>query len=218
MIPVPNQIRAARGLCDWTVAELAKKVGVGTTTISAIETGRSAGSLEVMTAIVYAFRNAGVELTEDGGVRPRQSRIVTLNGHKGFCAFFDDIYEAAKTHPQPDMCVSNVREISFERWLGSYDLIHRDRMQRLEQKHRVRALIQIGDDDVAASAYADYRWVAKEHFADLSFYLYGDKTAFIEFSDEDVTITIVDNAAVTHGLRKMFDQSWNSAATSARGT
>ena len=78
MIPTANQIRAARGLCDWTVAELAKRVGVGTTTISAIETGRSAGSLEVMASIVYAFGNAGVELTEDGGVRPRQSKVTVL--------------------------------------------------------------------------------------------------------------------------------------------
>ena len=67
MIVNPNQIRAARALLDWTVAQLGEKVGVGATMISAIETGRSSGSKDVLTSIIYAFQAAGVELTEDGG-------------------------------------------------------------------------------------------------------------------------------------------------------
>jgi len=212
MLVAPNQIRAARGLLDWTVATLAEKVGVGTTTISAIETGRSAGSLEVLSAILYAFQSAGVELSEDGGVRPRQSKVSIYRDHDGFCAFFDDIYEVAKTRDMPDICITNVNEAEYDRWLGAYEPIHAKRMTQLKTKLRV--LMKKHDLHLTSTAYCEYRWVPEEQFADVSLYIYGDKVAFIEFQERNVTVTVVDSKAVTDCLRKMFELSWANASGS----
>lgn len=215
MFPSANQIRAARGLLNWTVAHLAQKVGVGTTTVSAIETGRSSGSVEVLSAIVYTLQAAGVELTEDGGVRPRQSKISLYRGHDGFCAFFDDVYDVAR-EGATDFCVSNCQEALFEKWLGSYDPVHLSRMARL--KHfRMRVLLSEGDMDTSSSAYADYRWVRPEEFMDFSLYIYGNKSAFVDFSENDVSVTIVDNFSVTFSMRKIFDLAWRHAASKPLG-
>lgn len=213
MLIQPNQIRAARGLLDWTVAELGKKVGVGATTISAIETGRSAGSLEVISAIIYAFQSAGVEIADDGGVRPIQSKVSVYRGEDGFRAFFDDVYEVARTHEKPDICITNVNEVDYQRWLGAYDAIHANRMAKLKHS-KFRVLVQKMDLHLVSTAYCEYRWVPPEQFANVSLYIYGDKTAFIEFSSNDVFATIVSNKAVTDSMRKMFDLAWNIASTS----
>jgi transcriptional regulator with XRE-family HTH domain len=214
MLIQANQIRAARGLLDWTVGNLAEKSGIGASQVSAIENGKSAGSIEALSAIVRAFDQAGIELMENGGVRPREarSRIYSYQGYDGFCAFFDEVYETARNIDRPDLCVSNVEEHLFEKWLGAYDSIHMSRMAKLKNR-TVRALLKDTDVYTSSSAYTEYRWVSEDRFAEVSFYLYGDKAAFIEFLENDVVVTVVDSAAVTLAQRKMFELSWNLALT-----
>ena len=62
------QIRAARGLLNWSVRELGKKAGVHWNTVSAIELGKSGGRPETLAAIKKALEKAGVEFTN--GKRP----------------------------------------------------------------------------------------------------------------------------------------------------
>ncbi len=216
MLIQANQIRAARGLLDWTVGNLAEKSGIGASQVSAIENGKSAGSIEAISAIASAFDKAGIELMEDGGVRPRKSRIYSYRGHDGFCAFFDDVYETARNTDHPDFCVSNVEEHLFEKWLGAYDSIHMSRMAKLKNR-TVRALLKGSDVYASSSAYTEYRWVSEDRFAAVSLYLYGDKAAFIEFLENDVVVTVVDSPAVTLAQRKMFELAWSLAFTQPQG-
>ncbi|HEY9147520.1 MAG TPA: helix-turn-helix transcriptional regulator [Gammaproteobacteria bacterium] len=60
------QVRAARGLVNWTVRELSERSGVHRNTISNFETGRYAGSPEVVSAIRAALEGAGVCFIDDG--------------------------------------------------------------------------------------------------------------------------------------------------------
>jgi transcriptional regulator with XRE-family HTH domain len=62
------QVRAARGLLNWTVRELADKANVHRNTVTNIETGRYAGDPETLSAIQRALERAGVEFTN--GKRP----------------------------------------------------------------------------------------------------------------------------------------------------
>jgi transcriptional regulator with XRE-family HTH domain len=73
----PPQIRAARGLLNWTVQELAEKVGVDRSTIAKIESGRYASDAETLAAICQVLEAAGVEFTDGRwpGVRLRSDRI-----------------------------------------------------------------------------------------------------------------------------------------------
>lgn len=72
----PPQIRAARGLLNWTVQELAEKVGVHRNVISNIEAGRYAGDAETLAAIRRVLEGAGVEFTNGRwpGVRLRPDK------------------------------------------------------------------------------------------------------------------------------------------------
>ena len=69
------QVRAARGLLNWTVRDLAEKAGVHRNTITNIETERYAGDPETLRSIQRALEKAGVEFTNGSkpGVRLTRS-------------------------------------------------------------------------------------------------------------------------------------------------
>lgn len=69
------------------------------------------------------------------------------------------------------------------------------------------------DLHLTSTAYCEYRWVPEQRFADVSLYIYGDKVAFIEFSERDVTVTVAESKAVTEAQRKMFELAWENAST-----
>lgn len=61
------QLRAARGLLNWTVRDLAEKSGVHRNTVTRIETDAT-GAGHAIEAIRRALESAGVEfIAENGG-------------------------------------------------------------------------------------------------------------------------------------------------------
>jgi transcriptional regulator with XRE-family HTH domain len=69
------QLRAARGLVNWTTRDLAEKTGVHRNTISAFESGKSAPNSATMQVLARALESAGVEFTNGGqpGVKLRKA-------------------------------------------------------------------------------------------------------------------------------------------------
>lgn len=63
----PEQCRAARGLLRWTQAELARRSGVGCTTIRSFEVGRHALIRANAAALERALEAAGVMLVGPDG-------------------------------------------------------------------------------------------------------------------------------------------------------
>lgn len=62
------QVRAARGLLNWTVRDLAERAGVHRNTVTNVETGRYAGDPATLAAIRSALEAAGVRfIAENGG-------------------------------------------------------------------------------------------------------------------------------------------------------
>lgn len=64
------QVRAARGLLNWTVRDLAERSGIHRNTITNFETGRYAGSAEAVAAIRAALESAGVIFVPENGEGP----------------------------------------------------------------------------------------------------------------------------------------------------
>ena len=63
----PAQSRAARALLELNQSNLAKKAGLGLSTIVDFEKGRRLVSSEAVKAIEKAFRRCGIEFIEENG-------------------------------------------------------------------------------------------------------------------------------------------------------
>jgi transcriptional regulator with XRE-family HTH domain len=64
-----GQIRAARGLLDWTQAELAKAAGLSEVAVKNLERGRTDPRASTLTAIQEAFDRAGLVFLDPGDTR-----------------------------------------------------------------------------------------------------------------------------------------------------
>ena len=64
------QVRAARGLLNWTVRDLAEYSGIHRNTVTNIETGKYGGSADAISAIRSAIEAAGVEFIDENGGGP----------------------------------------------------------------------------------------------------------------------------------------------------
>ena len=72
---LPEHIRAARGLLNWTQADLADQAGLASTTIKRLEKqGTEKASLENINKIISALEDAGIELLNDGRPGARLAR------------------------------------------------------------------------------------------------------------------------------------------------
>jgi transcriptional regulator with XRE-family HTH domain len=65
-----EQCRAARGLLDWSQAELADKAGVGIVTVRQFEAGSHEPRRATLDVIKRAFESAGVEFIDQNGGGP----------------------------------------------------------------------------------------------------------------------------------------------------
>lgn len=71
-----SQCRAARGLLNWSQAELAQEASVGLSTVRNFEAGRSMPVSNNLTAMINALERSGVQLiTDDAGVGVRLSIV-----------------------------------------------------------------------------------------------------------------------------------------------
>jgi len=102
MIILPNQIRAARALLDWTSEDLAKRIGISKSAISYIESGKNKPSGETLEAIIHAFMLENVFFTAQG-VERRNNQIERFEGKDNYSAILEHAEQIVKFDPSPEI-------------------------------------------------------------------------------------------------------------------
>jgi transcriptional regulator with XRE-family HTH domain len=201
------QIRGARGLLDWSQAELSKRTGISTTSIGNIESGNTQPRESTLFLIRKAFEDAGAEFLPDNGVRMRAGHVKVYTGRSGYLEFFDDVYTTL-LDDESDVYVSNVDERKFLKWHGELTQEHHEKMKTINHIH-YKILLQEGDDYFPAK-YAEYRWMPREHFSSVPFYVYGKRLGIMLF-DNEPTIIVMEYPAVADAYRMQFISMWDHA-------
>jgi transcriptional regulator with XRE-family HTH domain len=67
---LPEQIRAARALIDWTREDLAKASGVTIRTLARIENSQTVPRLATLQALTAALETAGIQFIPENGSGP----------------------------------------------------------------------------------------------------------------------------------------------------
>lgn len=203
-----EQLRMARAALNISQGTLAEAIGVGVMAIGDIESGKTKNPKgSTLAAMIAFYEEAGLEFTEQGGVRPYKAEIKVYRGDVGFQAFYNDVYKIAKAGGV--ICIQNGMPDDLIRHLGRdfYDM-HCERMTRILPN--VRVLIKERDRNLIGSSFAQYRAIKHNIFNDQTIYIYGDKVAFITFGKEVETI-VIDKKPITDSLKISFKLIWDSA-------
>lgn len=213
MLKDPSQIRAARGLLDWSQKDLATRAGVSKTTIINIEKGIA--PLEGLRGDTFhkiqnAFTMEGVEFTENQGVRIAPQGIREYHGRQGFVEFMNDVADTT-AKMGGEICVSNVDEREFGIWGGDDLEIYKQKMASLDN-YNFKVLLKHVDDYFPASNYIEYRWADENTFDKVPFYVYGDRFAILIFDKNNVSVYVLRNQRIADAYRKQFNISWEDAS------
>lgn len=203
------QIRGARGILNWSQADLAERTGISATSIGSIENGASTPRANTVQTIQKAFEDAGLEFIGMEGVRLRTGNIRVYRGHAGLAEFFDDVYQSLLGARGGEVLVSNVDEREFVKAMGDKTQAHLARMATLPNVH-YKIMLREGDMFVPASHYSEYRWIPKDLFASVPFYVYYDKLAIILF-DAELTVIVMEYPAIANAYRTQFADMWSRA-------
>lgn len=202
------QMRGARGLLNWSQQDLSEHTDISSTSIGSIENGISTPRESTLLAITRAFEDAGIEFLPNDGVRKRSNEIKVFQGRPGFWEFYQDIHHTLRGKAG-EVVVSNVDERLFEKWLGKENLKTHIGMIKEIPDVTYRILIREGDDYYLGTPdFSEYRWMPKNLFASIPFYVYGDKLAILLFNDEP-TVIVLDYPSVAEAYRSQFDAIWN---------
>lgn len=204
-----EQIRAARALLNWSQQDLADRAHLSQTGIARLENGNHQPTTQTLNKILRAFADAGIEFIGSRGLERRQMDVRSYGGSEGYAAFFDDVYETVKK-AGGDVVISGVEEKDFTRHFPDSGLAHQRRMKELGN-FTMRCLICEGDYNFTAGDYCSYRWTPKALFEAVSFYVYGDKLAFLNFEGDSIDIHVIHHKKIADSFRKQFSQQWAAA-------
>ena len=204
------QMRAARGLLNWSQHQLAELAGISNTSIGQIESGSTLPRASTLAAIRSAFERGGIEFIGMDGVRAQSNFIKTYTGSTGFRDFMDHVYETAKTKGG-DIVLFNANPVNWYKWLGEeWFNAHSKRMQALGDHINFKITSKPGENLFISSGFAEYRWFPEGQFTDRALYAYGDHLAFVNFEEKSVSVTVLTQPDFANAFKTLFNIAWDT--------
>ncbi len=206
------QLRAARGLLDWSRGDLAKAAKVSQETVKNIEHGIFRPQEVTETALIRAFAAHDVQFTEDDGVKKSSNLITTYTGPAEFQKYVDNFYDilaALDSHgTEVPVCAAGVDDRLFKEALGDRVDFHAARMSKLKNLH-FRGLV---DRREAAlfSGYIEYR-VLPQMAMTVLFGLYGQyfDLTIHGSGKEFPQVAVIKSPIAVGAYRAQFESMWN---------
>ena len=209
--PSGRSICAARNYMGWNQQDLADLAKISLSTIKKMEDeqDRTSSTKRIFEKIHKVFWNNGILFLPDGGFRDSRGLMKIFEGVSGIIGFFDDIYDEAQRQTH-EFLVLGVDESQF---LEAYKkagmgTIHRDRMRKLKEFKKSKAIVSKDDPNAHGSPYIEYRGLADDAFANVPFYVYNNKLALILW-EETPKFIVINNASLADAYRKLFNYVWN---------
>ncbi len=202
-----EQIKAARGLLDWTQDDLANACGISLPALNNIERRISAPRAETLRAIAAAFENAGVELIADRGVQLKNDRmeVVVWEGKESLLRLWNDILETL--HEGEERLIGGVDEARFKAYEGKR---FESMMQNYQRKGiKGRILSREGNHNFADPT-SQYRWVPSAWFTQVPSYIYADKYAILLWEPVQ-RVVLMQNKSISDTYRAEFERMWEAA-------
>lgn len=203
------QLRAARGLLDWTRADLAEAAKISPETVKNIEHGTFRPQEGTADAIVKAFAIHDVEFTEDQGVRIKKELVKIFSDKTGFADLLNHCYNVLSSGNAVSRHF-NFSDVNIGTYTPELLDLHNERMSKIPGLD-AKCLVPDGDRNFPTK-YCQYRWLKKEYSTSIPYYSYGDYVVFFMQSRPEFVITSIYSPSLAADLRRQFDVFWNDSA------
>jgi transcriptional regulator with XRE-family HTH domain len=209
------QIAAAITLSGLTREALATEAGIGRNTLDRIINNTATYREDTIRKIISILETRGVEFLPSEGVRLKPVTVDILTGREGLREFFDGVHEYAGKHGGTIMMFGIDETTFIETITPEFSQDYLKRMTEVSRRRgdlEVLAIICEGDTNFCASAYNEYRWISKDIFQAVPFYIYGETLAIMDFdTTPGPTIMLLKSRAITNAYRKQFQAFWKMA-------
>jgi len=204
-----QQIRAARGLLNWSQSELAKFCGLSVTSMSKIDRGISKPRVTTLEKIQDLFEKQGVEFTSGNGVRMCDEvfNVQICEGEDLHYRYHQDIFNTLRTYggDAGHIFTDEQPVISNPKWRKALFNYYRE-FRKYGFSERILltegVMERYGPPDCVT-----YRWCSKELASDAGTSVYGNKYAIFLPNK----IVMIENQAIADKFFKQFEESWNNA-------
>lgn len=208
MMITAAQLRAARGLLDWTRSELAKACGLSAETIKNIEHGVYAPQETTIASIVNCFAKHNVTFSDDEGVRKKNYQVLVLRGKQGYREFLDHIYSTMK-EDGGKIRQFNLSDRNNLPHAEEYAAFHLERMSKLKN---LDAKVLTAEGDLCFPAkYCEYRWLEAKNKVLMPFYVYNDYIEMTIRRDDQIELIVVHSPHLADLYVKQFELFWQDA-------
>ncbi len=202
-----RQIRAARGLLNWSQADLAKACEVSTTAMNAIDRGHVQPRSQTLKKIEAVLESNGVEFTEGDGVRMRDNifRVTTFEGKDAFYQYMGDIVETLKVKGGEGLHMVDDERPFLRKYRDGFFWYY---SQFREHGLKERLLLPEGVPHYYGTPdIAHYRWCSHDLASQVSVSVYGDKYS-LWLGDRFV---IIENKLIAETYRQQFEKNWKKS-------
>lgn len=201
------QIRGARGILNWSQADLAERTGISATSIGSIENGVSTPRASTLASIQNAFENVGIEFTPGSGVRLRDELILIKEGPDALDNLLDDIYKSLLEKGGEVLIYGLEEKINTNS--EEYRKVKRHLDRIIDANITERIILREGDTNFMGPQEF-YRWIDEKHFSPYPFMLYANKLAMINWGPP-CKVLIIDSPLYSQNFQKIFDIIWDIA-------
>lgn len=207
-----RQCKAARQLLGWLQEDLATAADVGLSTIGNFEKDEKGliTRVALINQICKAFENAGIQFIE-GGVRLRSEDARTYKGSNACDSFFDEILNEAKENDGDILAFIKSQDM-LTKYSGDPRRTNLDRLKQLHETADVKCILADTRTPSFLMPSFEIRAVPKMAVGPTSFFVYGDKMAFISLDAcRDLSILAVYEAPMAQEHRDVFMIFWDNA-------
>jgi len=200
------QLRAARGLLDWSRGDLSRVSRVSQETIKNIEHGTFRPQEVTEIALIRAFAAQDVEFFENNGVRIQKNPVKTFTGKNGLRELLDHVYETVcnKMPMTRHLALADTYALNV---FPEYACTFSENMSAVPNLD-AKCLIWEGDTNFPYP-YCEYRWLKKENVWAKPFYIYGNNVVFVINTDANAFMAVsINSETLAKDMKAQFDAFW----------
>lgn len=202
-----RQIRAARGLLDWSQTDLAVRANVSQRAITSIETGKNRPSFTTLSTIENIFIENGIEFIE-GGVKLKNPTITIISGDNVPQKFLNFLYKRLKDENISEVLANGLNQALLSEEVKKGVINYLENIKSIGVSERV-LVSEDFDINCALGGLERYRGVPCQFFSDTSpLFIFGNYYALMMLDIQE--IVVVENAPMANFQRKIFEMMWVS--------